>query len=63
MLSPELLDLYTALERLKDHPNRASLLIADEFGHRFAMEKTFVVGSRTTDPGLVIRITDDPDPT
>jgi hypothetical protein len=59
MLAPEMEQLYGLLAELKEHEHRASLVVEDEDGRRLSVLKAFTVGTRTDDPGLVIRLTAD----
>ena len=56
MLSPELERLHSLLAELKEHDHRAGLVIEDEFGQQWSVAKAYVIGARTDDPGLVIRL-------
>jgi hypothetical protein len=56
MLTPQLQQLLEALTTLKELPQTPGVVCQDEFGGNWAIAKAFAIGSRTDDPGLVIRL-------
>lgn len=60
MLTPQLQQLLEALTTLKELPHTPGVVCQDEFGGDWAIAKAFAIGSRTDDPGLVIRLQAQP---
>lgn len=62
MLSPDLEQLYELLTTLRQHDHIAGVVIEDDLGYRCSIERSFIVGIQTDDPGLVIRLVSGGDP-